>query len=232
MMEVFDKFKELHPNSAEVYNPTAENIARWEWHIKEREKMPKFKEFVFEQAKEWSEYVDRTRSDTWDDLPRYMKERYLEIAAHFPNVQVYACGSRVSGGYVESFTPKEIREMRRKAGKPDKVESDYDFTVLVEVDREIEYDLPSWCDWLKYDPGPKIAIPMWNFERLPEKEHGRVIDALQRRDERTLLEIHNAYQLSDYTYCCNLTGVVNHFIWAVENGIINGNNERAVEIMD
>lgn len=217
---IFEKFKELHPNNREEFDPSEANVSRWVWHIEQREKMPVFPEHVFERVLDWEKYLDETRAKAFGDMPRYVQNRYLYLTTVFRGEKVYACGSRVSGGWVDRFTSNEIRELRKMAGKPDKEVSDFDFIVEgVEVDLE-KYNIPDGFDWLKYDPGPKIEIPMWDFTKLPETEHGKVVDALERRDERTLLILHDQYRLSEYSYCCNLTGVVNHFVWAVEVGII------------
>lgn len=61
---------------------------------------------------------------------------------------------------------------------------------------------------------------MWNFEKLPESEHPKVLELLGQCDEAGLTEIHNRYNLSPFDYCCDLEPVVRHFRWAVSEGLI------------
>jgi hypothetical protein len=62
----------------------------------------------------------------------------------------------------------------------------------------------------------------WDFTRLPKTEHAAVIQALNVSDVRALLTIHDKYQLSPHQYCCDQDGLKTWFLWAVQNGIING----------
>lgn len=76
---------------------------------------------------------------TFDDFPESTKAVYLEIAKCFPGVQVWACGSRVRGDYVDKEPSRDDRERhdswvcsiiwREKAGMKLKEESDFDFLV-------------------------------------------------------------------------------------------------------
>jgi len=66
----------------------------------------------------------------------------------------------------------------------------------------------------------------WDFTRLPESEHQRVLEAYAKGDVRRLIEIHDNYQLSEYSYCCNSTGLLAWFGEAIKNGTINGQAEN------
>lgn len=67
----------------------------------------------------------------WNDFPPETKEKYLEIAKCFPNLQVYAFGSRIKGYYADEGDNVAI-EARAMAGMK-KTCSDYDFFLLENV---------------------------------------------------------------------------------------------------
>lgn len=60
----------------------------------------------------------------------------------------------------------------------------------------------------------------WNFDKLPAHEHGKVRDYLRKDDLLALRNLHDAYHLSPYNYCCNQDGIRLHFQDAVDKGII------------
>lgn len=66
----------------------------------------------------------------------------------------------------------------------------------------------------------------WDFSRLPEDQHGAVIQALASGDLLTLRQIHDQYQLSPYNYCCDINGLLAWFRSAVENGTIYEQTEN------
>lgn len=66
----------------------------------------------------------------------------------------------------------------------------------------------------------------WDFTRLPESEHQAVIDAFNTGDVRKLMLIHDEYQLSPYSYCCDHNGLLAWFGEAIKNGTINGQGEN------
>lgn len=64
----------------------------------------------------------------------------------------------------------------------------------------------------------------WDFSKLPKHEHQRVIDRSDSRDAKTLMIIHNQYELSDELYCCTKQNemVLKWFKYGIENGYIKG----------
>ena len=99
--------------------------------------------------------------DYFDDMPKMHKAAYLAIAAAFPNVQVYACGSRVRGDYVDLFSSDYVHEAREAAGMKRKQESDYDF--IVESHYQPVHPLPGYADRVTV-PLPRsemVAIPIF-----------------------------------------------------------------------
>jgi hypothetical protein len=98
----------------------------------------------------------------YEDFPDETKSCYLFIAACFPGVRVYACGSRVRGDYIQHGHPDSFEQFvaRAAAGMPDKKNSDYDF--WVEPGAEPQFELPDWADRarLRIPEKEKIAIPI------------------------------------------------------------------------
>lgn len=60
----------------------------------------------------------------------------------------------------------------------------------------------------------------WDFQRLPESEHDAAIKAVRSRDFDALRRLHDKYQLSPYSYCCNADGLLVWFNYAIESGKI------------
>jgi len=218
---LFNQFKALHPNRREEFNPTDSNVMRWQWHIRERNSMLPQNQVLRPTRK-----IDRTlipRAITrFDEFPEYMVKRWGEIASHFPGVQVWAAGSRVSGEYIEKWSPKEVAEWRAANNKKPTAESDFDF--YIEGKPEPVGELPPWADWVRgrIDQKQRIKIPMWDFSKLPVDQHQTAIDLFIANDVRGLLDLHNQFQLSQYNYCCELDGFLRWWEWAIETNVING----------
>lgn len=60
----------------------------------------------------------------------------------------------------------------------------------------------------------------WDFSKLPESEHQRVIELIQANEWRELIDIHNHYQLSSVTYCCDESGIKAWFFYGLQTGKI------------
>lgn len=165
----------------------------------------------------------------YSDFPHYTKAVYCGVAACYPGAQVYACGSRVRGDYMDwvnmentdGFTSKEVLQARADAGMMEKYDSDFDY--WVEPEYTYVSELPTNTDRcrVRVPENEKIPLPMWDFSKLPESEHENVKRLLQSNDIQGLVRIHDKYGLSEYQYCCSgVEGVKNWFNWAVETGAI------------
>lgn len=220
-IQIFDKFKTLHPNNRERFLPTDSNVSRWQWHIKQMTNQPTYKRIVFRASPKWDRTVKAREVSTFDEMPKYMRDKYGEIASHFPGHRVFACGSRVRGDYVEKWHTDEIRKQRKEAFKADKIESDFDF--FVDGSPHPIGTLPVWADYMHgtIHENKFVEVATYDFSRLPQHEHGAAIKALERNDIRHILELHNKYELSPYNYCCEFDGLQRWFQWAIENGLIN-----------
>ncbi len=220
--DLYNAFKAIAVNSSEGYAPTLENMQRWRWHI-ENADMEVHPELVFENDEMAAAKANARAFATWEEMPYQSKMKYLEIADSVPGVQLYACGSRIDGTYVDGLSSGDIRAMRRALRKPDKFVSDYDVCMDGgEIDRQLVRErLPMFADLLHHGVEKKIKIPMWDFSRLPKSEHKTAIEAYNSRQWGVLVELHETYRLSENQYCCQSDAPVREwFRWAIENKII------------
>lgn len=223
---IFDKFKTAYPNNREDYIPTPSNIARWDWHLKNTPQ--RVHGGKVEPNPDAIRIAQDRRVKSFEEMPEDTKEKYLVLASLFPGRQIWACGSRVSGEFIGSEFPDRsfsIRWMRKELGRAEKPQSDYDFWMPLlpgENRVEIMMLLPSWADLLPHGvpDEQKILVPMWDFDKLPKEEHGRVLEAYRLNRTAELMQIHNKYKLSPTHYCCNSKPVVRWFKWAIDEGLI------------
>lgn len=216
---IFNRFLELHPNRQEAYQPTPSNVRRWAWHIAQIEGMERGEAVEYDSGP-LSELKARRAVIAWVLFPAKAKSAYAKIGARFPGFQVYACGSRVRGDYVDGPGDEAAIKARAAAGKKAKERSDFDFWVEPSA---IQWgNLPKFADRcrVRIPEHEKIAIPMWNFDKLPESEHAKVADLIRVGDWGKLAVIHDKYELSPYTYCCDAEGLKNWFLWALKEGKI------------
>jgi hypothetical protein len=103
------------------------------------------------------------------EMPPMHQAAYLCIASHYPGVQVYACGSRVRGDYVDLWSKHHVREARAAAGMRDKKESDFDF-VLAQNATPIDF-LPKWADRVtcQVPASEMVKIPIYNYPETLKK---------------------------------------------------------------
>lgn len=221
--DLYARFIALHPNRREEFNPTLENLQRWNWHVVEAARRPTPEQIVLQESAAAVEIAQSRAFSQFGQMPTYMQAKYFELAALFPGVQLYACGSRVTGRYVELFSGASIRKMRAGLNLPDKPESDYDICVDRPADlAAMREALPPWADLLNHGvpDHEKIPIPMWDFSRLPKSEHSRVIELFKGQKWGELMAVHNRYVLSMNMYCCDEKPIILYFRWAIEKGLI------------
>lgn len=224
---IFEQFKSISPSRTEQYSPTPANVQRWRWHIKQAAKQ----KAEIERAKKWErdlpdkflELIERRRVRRWEDFDEKTQSIYRHIASMFPGSDVYACGSRVRGDYTEYLDPSEIKEWRKRAGKAEKERSDYDF--FAPLNAVCYGELPEYADRLRHGipENEKILIPMtaWDFTKLPEDQHGRIIELYNAGRWNELAALHDKYGLSPYDYCCDLSGLKKWYKYGIETGRIN-----------
>lgn len=225
----FDLFKKLHPNSGDVFEPTATNLKRWAYHISEAGKMMPLHPFGMPvPTRSHIELRNSRRATGWHSLPSGTRARFEQIAMLMPGRRVYATGSRVTGAFVERESPRQIREMRAAFMYPDKEESDWDVWVeRREGDNmaEMRSRLPAWADLCVniIPEDEKIEIPVWDFTKLPKNQHQRAIDLFAAKRWGDLIAMHDRYELSTETYCCGGHRAVERwFRHGIETGQIGG----------
>lgn len=107
----------------------------------------------------YRELIKGRKVSDWSQFPQGTKDVYLSIARCFPGIQVYACGSRVAGDYIDLQDGEERRELRLRLGKGRPV-SDFDF--VVSFDAQPVAPLPVGADRLRpfVAPGGLIPVPI------------------------------------------------------------------------
>ena len=166
---------------------------------------------------------EKYRVKDYSQFKDYQKHYWRLICGMYPGIQVYACGSRVKGDYIEPGQIEyiKIKDARMMAGMAKKRESDYDYWIPPEIKTAIS-PYPNFDRVrVRIPENEKIPIPMWDFSKLPESEHERVKEMLSENNIQGLVRIHDKYQLSPHSYCCSgVEGVLNWFQWAIDEGII------------
>lgn len=228
-LDVYLKFKAVCPASKEGFEPSEANKHRWLHHIQAAGLLSGFQKIEHDGAA-LQKIAAARRVTSIDEMPWYAQCRYLRAAACFAGFQVFACGSRVRGDYVDSWDGEQVRKAREAAGKSPKQRSDFDFWVepgAVQVGQ-----LPDGMERVrcKVPENQKIAIPMWDFEKLPESEHIKALQMLEKRDVEGLLALHNQYKLSPNRYCCDLQPIEKWFLWARNNGLIQDNAAETLAV--
>ena len=234
--DLFDRFKATSPNSKEEFNPTLDNVKRWRWAISEaeqraqRETMP----FAMKDDRSARSLANARQVRVFDKMPAAMREKFLFLASLFPGRKVYACGSRVTGEYIEVDSPKNVLSMREVLLKKEVKESDYDIVVELnpgEKVTDLRKGLPKWADLVINLPQsePKILIPMWDFTKLPREEYNNVVELVALKQWGKLMDIHNKYQLTPTFFCCDEKPAQRWFTWAVEQKIIQADDSQKVD---
>lgn len=222
---LFRQFMALHPNNEEPFNPTDENVKRWKWHIKNHEdqktKALGVGKWRLRKNEDFEAWKARRRVTEWNGFDILTKAVFVQIARCFIG-PVFACGSRVVGDYIEPNDPPEVREWRAQAGKTDKQVSDFDVFMTKDTRQIIE--LPPMADVIRHGvPDSEkilISVEQWDFSKLPESEHARVVELFKAGAWKELIDIHDRYNLSPYTYCCEIEGLKAWYRWAIGTELI------------
>lgn len=236
VQDLFDRFKKAYPNSSEEFDPTLENVMRWRWSLNEaelraqRETMP----FAMKDDRSAKALANARQVRVFDKMPAGAREKFLILASLFPGRKVYACGSRVTGEYVENDSPGNVLKMREVLLKKKAKESDYD--IWVEMNKgdkisNLRKLLPAWGDLVMNLPEsePKVLIPMWDFTKLPRDRYSEVVELVSLKQWGKLMDIHNEYQLSPTFFCCDEKPAQRWFTWAVEHKIIQADAPQKID---
>lgn len=224
--QLFSEFKALNVNSEETFSPTLPNLQRWHWHVTEAKFRPQYEKVVPGKiATQDERFINARRFRRWEQMPEYMRDRFTELAALFMGREVWATGSRVDGTWIERDSPVEVARMREAVGKAPKIESDFDICLDLKPGEDLDAirsKLPDWADLLPHGipHEKKILIPMWDWTKLPESEHADAVRMYEAGRWGALMELHNKYQLSPQTLCCDDKPVRKWFAWAIKNETI------------
>lgn len=225
--QLFADFQALHPNNRETFNPTFDNLLRWEHAVRTTRQRAAIKTepFSLPDDRRSRQFANSRRVATFQRFPTLTQNKYLEIASMFPGRRVYATGSRVTGEFIDLGATEKVVKMRADLLKKDVAVSDYDFTIDFEPGDDLEKIramIPPGFDLVQNVPTgePKILIPMWDFTKIPADRHGEIVDMVEREQWGRLMDIHNEFGLSAQTLCCDNESAKRWFTWAVENGLI------------
>lgn len=233
--KLFADFQALHPNNNEPFNPTFDNLLRWEYAVRTTRQRAavQTEPFALPDARQSRQFANSRRVATFQRFPTLTQNKYLEIASMFPGRRVYATGSRVTGEFIDLGATEKVVKMRADLLKKNVPVSDYDFTIDFEPGDDLEKiraTIPPGFDLVQNVPTgePKILIPMWDFTKIPADRHGEIVDMVERQQWGRLMDIHNEFGLSAQTLCCNNESAKRWFTWAVENGLIQrpANNKK------
>jgi len=162
------RFRQLHPFNREPFMPNADNYKRWNrmnvnaMSVKASlENLPK----ITVDNSLILKIREIYRVTKFEEFPGSTQVMYNTIARCFPRAQVYACGSRVRGDYVDAYgvrsAERQVEIARAKAGLKHRRMSDYDF--WVEPGAEMVGALPESADRcrLRIPENEKVAIPIY-----------------------------------------------------------------------
>lgn len=159
-VEVWVKYRTLFPNSRQAFSFDRSKVSAWAYAIKHCQKGD-YTKIVVDNGLLLSIRSVYGVSD-FSQMPEHTQIKYLEIAKCFPGAQVYACGSRVRGDYVDLSCPDDhiVMVARRLAGLKCRRQSDFDF--WVEPGAAQTGELPEHADRcrLRIPENEKVKIPI------------------------------------------------------------------------
>ncbi len=127
---VWITFRAMFPNSSQPFTDDPAKVEAWRYAIRQKQAATVYSTIAVDNSELLAIRQIYAVKD-FDGMPKYQQDVYLKIAVCYPGFQVYACGSRVRGDYVECFYPGDhiVIQARKKAGLRARVQSDYDFWV-------------------------------------------------------------------------------------------------------
>ena len=218
--QTYQAFCQYFPLRREAYDPKPENVQRWEWHIKQAKERPKGEPIKNDDGAITLLRLKRA-VNCFADFPAATRAIYTDIAGRFPGSQVWACGSRVRGDYMNFAGDTEAIEARAAAGMKRKLHSDFDFWAVPDAEQVGKLVANADRCRVRIPEKEKIPIPMWDFNKLPPDEHQQVAAWIVQGEWGKLAAVHDKYALSPHSYCCDPEGLKNWFWWGLKNGKIN-----------
>lgn len=219
--QIYDRFKQLCPNSPDEYTTHPQAVKRWEWHILQAEKVEQY-EAVQPPAHVVDFFAKRAVND-WADLPEIARRKFDIVKCYYPEHDVYAAGSYVNGDYITPFCPQFVKQYRGAIGKT-KAESDFDYFTNAPLNPKA----PDWSDKIRYVPGDKmILVPMWDFEKIPAHQRARIGNLIATNQWAELAQENNRYGVSTYPVCCDLNPMKNYYMSKYATGFFTNGETQA-----
>lgn len=160
---IWTEFRTNYPNSNQEFTTNPSRLKVWSWMNMAASRRPKHQVIHVDNSLLLAIRA-KYRVTEFSGLPFTTQIIYEQIAACFPGSQVYACGSRVRGDYIDidwQQSDEIVMEARKKAGLKFRQKSDFDF--WVEPGAEQKGKLPANCDRcrLRVPENEKIPIPIY-----------------------------------------------------------------------
>jgi len=220
--QLYKQYNELYPAAKDEYNPTAENVRKWRNAIEAKRKVGNLARYERDITG-----IEQLRAERgakmYEGMAQNARKVYQALKEQYIGTNIFACGSRVRGDYVDMWDMEgsNVRRARIAAGMPDKKESDFDF--WLSGNYETKQGVPPICDRVRcmVPLNEMIMLPEWDFSKLPANEHERVAQLIHNETWRDLLHVHDKYQLSPYSYCCDLEGFKKWWRYAIDTGKIS-----------
>jgi len=161
---IWIKFRRLHPFNKEPFLDSMERETKWLYHIAQTEGAKNYTRIVVKND-ELLKIRELYRVSKFEAFPPETKAVYTAVAKCFPGFQVYACGSRVRGDYVDfneaNRHEKIVIQARKAAGMKHREQSDYDFWVAPGAVQVGALPQNSERARLRIPESEKVAIPIY-----------------------------------------------------------------------
>jgi len=130
--EVWSEYRRICRNSTQLFSSDPMKVAAWKYAISESREAEAFREVTVND--EWLRAImSKYAVASFAQFPESTKRIYREIARCFAPAKVYACGSRVTGAYIDESKGADNEATlcaRALAGRStNKRKSDFDFWV-------------------------------------------------------------------------------------------------------
>jgi hypothetical protein len=161
---IWIKFRRLHPFSKEPFIDSMERELKWLYHIAQTEGAKNYTRIVIKND-ELLKIRQLYRVSAFNEFPPETAAVYEKVARCFPGSQVYACGSRVRGDYVDfneaNRHEKIVIQARKAAGMKHREQSDFDFWVAPGAVQVGALPQNSERARLRIPESEKVAIPIY-----------------------------------------------------------------------
>jgi hypothetical protein len=124
---VWVQYKMVCPNSKEPFSTDPKKVRAWEWILHQWRTRERGRPVKLNRDMLLDLQAER-RVRSFCMFPKDTASKYLGIAACYPDHNVYACGSRVRGEYIDNGDARAVIA-RKLAGMRVRQNSDFDYWV-------------------------------------------------------------------------------------------------------